>query len=145
QSGYHNVPKVNGFDQQFGAKYRSADVQFDAAKHEFSLNIGNAYPSQAQIDHWTRSYRLEGNTLYINDRFTLGASIEPQEVHFLTWTNADKATPGEVLMVKYEKRMKLVYSSNRFKVKTEVVELTDCRLSNVWGSEIRRLILKEKK
>src|SRR3546814_872657 len=108
QSGYHNVPKVNGFEQLFGAKYRSADVQFDASNHEFSLNIGNAYPSQAQIDHWTRSYRLDGNTLHINDRFTLKDAIEPQEVHFLTWAKPYTATPGEVLLVKDGKRMKLV-------------------------------------
>ncbi|WP_262245112.1 heparinase II/III-family protein [Parapedobacter soli] len=145
QSGYHNVPKVNGFEQQFGAKYRSADVKFNDSKHEFSLNIGNAYPSQAKIDHWTRSYRLDGGTLYISDRFTLDEAIEPQEVHFLTWAKPDTATPGEVLLVKDGQRMKLVYPSNSFTVETEAIELTDRRLSNVWGGEIHRLILKEKK
>src|SRR5690606_32911653 len=145
QSGYHNVPKVNGFDQQFGSKYRSTDVQFDANKQEFALDIGNAYPAQAQIDRWTRSYRLEGSTLHINDRFKLDATIEPHEIHFLTWAEPDTATPGEVLLAKDGKQMKLVYPSSTFTAAYEVIELTDKRLSNVWGSEIYRIVLKERK
>lgn len=145
QSGYHNVPKVNGFEQQFGAKYRSKDVLFDPSRHEFSLNIANAYPADAHINDWIRSYRLDGSTLYIDDKFTLAETIEPQQIHFLTWAKPETGTPGEVLFVKDGKRMKLTYPGNLFTTETEVIELTDKRLSNVWGEEIYRLILKEKK
>src|SRR5690606_3525039 len=104
QSGFHNVPKVNGFEQQAGAKYHSANVRFDVAKQELSLNIAHAYPSEAQIRNWTRRYRVEGNTLSIGDTFGLGEALAPQEVHFLTWAKPDMSTPGEVVLVKDGKR-----------------------------------------
>ncbi|MGV3761195.1 heparinase II/III domain-containing protein [Parapedobacter sp.] len=144
QSGFHNVPKVNGFEQKPGARYRSADVRFDGSKQELSLNVANAYPSDAQIDNWMRTYRLEGRTLHINDKFAVNETLAPQEMHFLTWAEPDIATPGEVLLANAGKRVRLTYPADRFTAATETVELNDQRLSSVWGKEIHLLILKEK-
>jgi len=145
QSGYHNLPKVNGFDQQFGKNYRSKDVKFDESKQEFSLDIANAYPADAGIKQWRRSFRLDGQSLLVKDQYQLNDLVKPNEVHFLTWAKPDVTKAGEVMLEKDGKQMKLFYSSDSFTAHVEEIALSDRRLSNVWGEQIYRLILKDKK
>ncbi|WP_425476307.1 hypothetical protein [Paraflavitalea speifideaquila] len=37
QSNYHNLPLINGVPQQFGARYRSANVLFDPKRTSSAL------------------------------------------------------------------------------------------------------------
>ena len=145
QSSYHNLPKVNGFDQQFGNDYRSKNVTFDQSKKEFSLDIANAYPAAAGIKKWKRDYRLDGRTLLISDEYQLQKAAKPNEINFLTWAKPDVSKAGEVMLEKNGRKVRLIYSPRFFTVQTEEIPLPDPRLSSVWGEQIYRLILKDKK
>lgn len=145
QSQYHNLPMINGVAQSFGREYRASDVVFDPKKSLFSLNLTNAYPENAAIDKWQRSYLLEQNgALVIQDKFKLKQANSANQVNFLTWAKPDVSAPGSVLLEKEGSSIKLTYDARQFTPVVEKVTLSDSRLSRVWGTEIYRLSLNAK-
>ncbi|MFT3901733.1 MAG: heparinase II/III family protein [Niabella sp.] len=143
QSDYHNLPVINGFSQQAGARYKSKDATFNAGKQTFSLDIAGAYPAGA-CQRWVRSYALKDKALVITDDFKLDKNAGANIVHFMTWAEPDISQPGRVVLKKNGKQAVLKYDGATFSPSVEVVPLTDSRLSNVWGDKIYRLALKAK-
>ena len=105
QSNYHNLPMINGVPQSFGSQYKATDVRFNPKQMLFSANIASAYPAEAQVKKWVRSYKLGKKSLEIKDAFTLqSAEAGKTSIHFLTWGKVDISQPGKVLLeVKGEK------------------------------------------
>ncbi len=93
QSNYHNLPLINGVPQRYGKNYKATDVK--ASKNNFSANIASAYPKEANVKTWTRSYRLDGKQVRINDSFELTETTAPNIVNFMTWGEIDTATAGK--------------------------------------------------
>ncbi len=146
QSNYHNVPMINGKPQAFGSQYRSRAVEFDPAKQRFSLDIAGAYPENVAVQAWNRSYQLgKDGTLKINDDYVLKETQAPNQLNFLVWQKPDVSQAGRVTMLVKEKSVSLTYDARRFVATMEAVPLTDRRLSNVWGSEIYRVTLTDRK
>lgn len=145
QSNYHNLPMINGVPQAFGSKYKATEVKANQKSQSFSLNIATAYPEEAKVEKWIRSYRLAGNSLKVQDNFTLTETKVPNQVNFLTWGKVDVSQPGVVNIEVQGQKLQLKYDKNQFDIRQETVKLTDPRLSNVWGAEIYRLSLTAKK
>lgn len=145
QSNYHNLPLINGVPQKYGAKYKATDVVFNPKKKSFSANIALAYPEEAGVKKWIRSYTLAKDALKIEDSFDLNNASKPNQINFLTWGKADISTPGEVLITVNNEKVRLLYDKNTFTPTLETITLDDTRLSNVWGKEIYRLSLDAKK
>ena len=146
QSNYHNLPMINGVAQAPGAQYRSRNVQFDRTKSLFSLDLAGAYPEDAAVKKWQRSYRLVSKGgLMIEDEFRLGETKKPNQLNFMTWSKPDITIPGIVILEKDSIRLKFVYDSNQFKAATETIPLRDRKLSGVWGKQIYRLSLNAQK
>ena len=144
QGDYHNLPMINGVSQKFGTEYRSSEVKFDSKRMVFSANIAGAYPEEAGVKTWIRSYTLGKNELKVTDKFELNKTTDPNVLNFLTWGEVKIDEAGTVgIHVKGEKAQ-LVYDKNRFEVSMETITLDDPRLSNVWGKEIYRISLKAK-
>lgn len=144
QSNYHNLPMINGVAQQNGRNYKATQVKFDSKKKMFSADIATAYPESAKVKSWTRSYVLKGDKLQINDTFELGETIEKNIVHFMTWGDVDSSVPGKVIISVNGQRALLTYNPAQFDIALEAIPLTDKRLSDVWGKQIYRIILKAK-
>ncbi len=146
QSNYHNLPMINGVAEKDGAKYHSQNVSFDNAKSSFSLDLAGAYPEEAAVEKWQRSYRLEpkGGLLF-QDEFKLKKTLKPNQLNFLTWGKPDTSVSGVVTLEKDGAKIKLSYDAAQFNPTVETVTLTDKRLSNVWGNQIYRLSLNAKK
>lgn len=85
QSNYHNLPMINGVPQQFGSQYKAEDVRFDPKRTSFSADLAAAYPAEAGVEKWIRSYQLGKNSLKIEDSFSLNKADRPNQVNFLTW------------------------------------------------------------
>lgn len=141
RSDYHNLPLINGVAQKFGPGFKSKEVSFNAGKKRFSLDISGAYPEEAKVKKWMRSYTLGNNGLKIEDNFSLKESVAPNQVNFLTWGEVDTSEAGKVKVSVNGETAVLSYDKNAFDVEKETVELDDPRLSNVWGSEIYRISL----
>ncbi len=143
QSAWHNVPTINGVMQHQGADYKAADTK--ASKGKFSVEIAGAYPEDAKVKSWIRSYDLKGKELKINDSFELAETLAPNVVNFLTWGDVDTSHKGRVIMDANGRKAELHYDASRFEVEVDNKELDDPKLSNVWGNSIKRLRFTDKK
>lgn len=144
QSNYHNLPMINGIAEKDGSRYQAKDVKANGKKFSFSLDISGAYPAEAAVNRWIRSYQLKKNSLLISDQFSLRETKAPAQVNFLTWGKVDVATPGIVGIQVKDKVVQLSYDPHAFTASIEPIELTDKSLSNVWGNKIYRVSLNAK-
>lgn len=138
QSDYHNLPMINGIPQKHGRKYKATDIK--ATAKEFSVNLATAYPQEAEVTEWIRSYSLRRNRLTIKDRFSLASVKAPNQINFLTWGEVGiEEKEGIVTICINDVKVKLQFNNKLFDVNKEKIVLTDSRLANVWGKQIYRL------
>lgn len=141
QSDYHNLPMINGIPQKFGQQYKAANTTCSEKKHTFSTDIAGAYPAEAKVKSWIRSYTLDGRKLTIADNYVLSEVLASNQINFLTWGKVTFPSTGKVSIEVKGQKVELNYPS-QFKAELETVKLDDPRLSNVWGKEIYRITLK---
>lgn len=144
RSLYHNLPTINGVEQRNGKDYKSSQLKVDGKNKSLSLNIADAYPVDAAIENWTRSYQLKNNGLVIRDKFKLNKALKANEVNFMIQYEPI-LTPGKITIKQADEILYMNYDAKQFDVFVESVPLDDIRLSKVWGHEIFRLILRDKK
>lgn len=144
QSNYHNLPLINGVSQSFGADFKATDVCFDPKRLSFSANLATAYPAEAHVDKWIRSYRLGKNELKIEDSFVLSNADRPNQINFLTWGNVDVSESGIVKVEVKGEQVRMNYDARLFTATVKSIRLDDPRLSKVWGEEIYRVSLNAK-
>lgn len=142
QSNYHNLPMINGVPQKYGRKFKANDAK--ASKNSFSVEIASAYPDEAAVESWVRSYKFSKNSLTISDDFKLSESKSPNVINFMTWGDVDIQNDGVVFITIDGVKAKLNYDSDLFELKKETVEISDKRLSDVWGNKIYRLSFTSK-
>ena len=142
QSNYHNLPMINGVPQKYGRKFKANDAK--ASKNSFSVEIASAYPDEAAVESWVRSYKFGKNSLTISDDFRLSESKSPNVINFMTWGDVDIQNDGVVFITIDGVKAKLNYDSDLFGLKKETVEISDKRLSDVWGDKIYRLSFRSK-
>ena len=142
QSNYHNLPMINGIPQRFGQEYKATNVVCKEKQRFFSADISTAYPEEAAVNSWIRSYKLENKRLVITDKFSLKETRAANQVNFLVWGDIDISKAGKVIVKVGEEQATLEYPAN-FKATLETIELPDTRLSNVWGKQIYRIVLTD--
>lgn len=145
QSNYHNLPLINGTAQMPGPEYKAIQTRFNPARMSFSTDISQAYPKEAAVRKWVRSYTLSKGVLKIEDTFALDKADKPNEVNFLTCGKVDMTVPGVADVDVNGVKVRLAYDKKLFTPAIETVSLDDPRLSGVWGKEIYRLTLKANK
>lgn len=142
QSNYHNLPMINGVPQRFGQEYKATNVVCKEKQRFFSADISTAYPEEAAVNSWTRSYKLENKRLVITDKFSLKEIKAANQVNFLVWGDIDISKAGKISIKVDDEHATLEYPKN-FKATLETIELPDTRLSNVWGKQIYRIVLTD--
>lgn len=142
QSDYHNLPMINGIPEKYGTNFKASDVK--ASKDGFSANIATAYPEEAKAKTWIRTYKVNGKKLRIQDSFELHEVVNPNVINFMTWGKVNSAEKGKVAIQVGEVKAFLQYDPDKFELAIEPKELTDTRLSKVWGKVIYRLSFKAK-
>ncbi len=141
QSNYHNLPQINGFQQVNGAKYKSKNVSFNPTSKEFKLELAGAYPEEAKIKSWVRTYQLKDQELHINDKFDIENPQHENNIHFLV-ASIPVLEQGKVLL--QNGAHAISYDSKLFESTYEEIVQDDQRLSNVWGPKLYRLTFKAK-
>lgn len=141
QSNYHNLPMINGTPQNFGGEYKASGANFSPSSMTYSANIATAYPKEAEVSSWVRSCVLKKGEVVVKDVFTLKSAKKYNQVNFLTWGDVDISRPGVVIISVQGQKASLQYEKDKFEIHKETVKLTDPRLSNVWGSEVYRVVL----
>jgi hypothetical protein len=59
QSGYHNLPTINGVEQKPGIEYQARCAEYDEASGRLTLDLQAAYPAEAGIERYLRSAWIE--------------------------------------------------------------------------------------
>lgn len=142
QSNYHNLPMINGVSQKNGRKYKASEVK--ASKNGFSANIATAYPKEAKVKKWIRSYTIKGKQVRIDDSFELEEAVAPNIVNFMTWGEIDCLEKGKVNIKQKDVEAELCYDADKFELNVEAKTLEDAPLVKVWRNTIYRLSFKAK-
>ena len=142
QSNYHNLPMINGVPEKYGKKYKATEVK--AGKNSFEANIATAYPEEAKVKRWIRSYHVKGKQARINDSFELEEATAPNIVNFMTWGEIDHSEKGKIIIHVNNVKAALLYDAALFELTVEPKKLDDIRLSKIWGNTIYRLSFKAK-
>lgn len=147
QSEYHNLPVINGYGQQDGGKYRSRNVRYadNGRTMSFSLDMAGAYPSEAGCRSWVRDYRFDRQkgTVTLTDRYDLTEVKGAIELNFLTCGTV-RLDRGIGISVGSRTLRLVPDDASRYEITSTPVELTDPRLSNIWGDRLTRLTLRVK-
>ena len=136
QSGYHNLPQINGIDQHEGKEYRAQDVVY--MPDALTMDIAGAYPSSAAVNHWVREARLiRGKYVEIKEDYELKQYVGPTKIMFIT-TTRPTLSKGKIIIDNYELRYNKRQLSATFE---DISDKLDTLLQETWGKEMYRIVL----
>ncbi|MDP4680155.1 MAG: heparinase II/III-family protein [Cyclobacteriaceae bacterium] len=146
QSGYHNLPKINGVDQMQGREFKAKNSTFyaDAKKAVFSTDIAGAYTEEANVKMWKRSYTLErGKKFRIQDSYQLSKIAEdPSSLNLITYCKVSELNTGTLRLKGDGFSLDLKYNSKAVTPKIEFTEVTDDGLKRYWPNGITRIVFE---
>jgi hypothetical protein len=147
QSGFHNVPVINGFDQKDGAAFKAKNSTFTANPKSatFSTDIAGSYPADAKVKSWIRSYTLNrGRNFIVNDKFEL-SEVKAGTVtsaNFITSCKVTEVKPGLLRLEGDGFAINMSYSPKVVKPVIEFREITDRSLKRYWPDGATRIKLE---
>ena len=144
QSDYHNLPKINGVSQKDGAKYKAKNTRFDETTLTFSTDISGAYPKEANVAAWERSYSLGAERVIIKDEYLLKEASEGTTINFMLPKKPDISRDGIAVLKSDGGDVKMKYDKSQFSASVETVKISDIAISRVWGKELYRLSFSRK-
>jgi len=146
QSGYHNLPVINGTDQMQGANYKAKNSTFTASPKSatFKTEIAGAYPEGAKVKSWVRSYTLNrGKSFVISDKYELSAVTDAiTSSNLITYCKVTQVKPG---LLKFEGdgfMLNMTYNSRIVTPRIEFIEITDRSLKRYWPNGVTRIRLE---
>jgi len=154
QSGYHNLPTLNGVDQEPGKEHCAKAVcltggepfysSCQASGIRFSLDIAGAYPDSAKLNSYKRDFVFcPDRYLEITDTYSFKECTTPLILNLLCYEKpkiaGNKAElSGKVIME---------FDSGAFSAEIEEIKLTDPKIRNDWQKDYLyrlRLVRKDK-
>lgn len=147
QSGYHNLPVINGVMQSPGEESRAKVASFRASRDRvsFSADIAVAYPEEAGVAEWVRTYCLQrGVRFTVTDRYSLTRASATSAVVFMTPLPPSRRGGAVELS---GRTFKLILSPfpSQADCRIEEVCLEDPKLRRVWGEMLYRIVYEVRK
>ncbi len=147
QSGYHNLPMINGHTQPAGGRYAAKDVRYQAddASAQLEMDIASSYPPEAGVVSWVRSVRLaRGSCVEVSDSFQLAEPTESIVLSLMTPCEVSNVQPGELRLrdVDTGRSVRVEHEPARLAVEVETIELDDLKLREMWGPRLHRILLR---
>jgi hypothetical protein len=149
QSGFHNLPTINGVDQKAGRQFSAKNVSYYKSNScvHIEMDIAQAYPKAAGAQSWNRIVRFNRRKdVAVVDSYTLK---EPSKNIIENFVIAGKVTdtgPGKLILNDREEdiRMLLEYDSSKLSAEIEPIQIKDSKLRQIWGDYLYRIRLKTK-
>jgi len=145
QSGYHNLPVINGTDQMQGENYKAKNSTFSTGKKSatFTTEIAGAYTEGAKVKSWIRSYTLNrGKNFIISDRYELNELTDAvTSSNLITCCKVTQVKSG---LLKFEGDgfiLNMSYNPKVLKPEIEFIEVTDRSLKSYWPEGVTRVKL----
>jgi len=147
-SDYHNLPSINGVKQKNGRDYKAKDVTYRQGKEsiEFSLDIAGAYPEEAAITSWKRTFLFNrAQSVELVDEYCLGAYKQPVILHMMS-AREPQIESGGVMHFgpREENSLTLTFPPGKFRCEVDIIDLKDEKLKKVWGDTLYRINLISK-
>jgi len=146
QSGYHNLPVINGIEEKDGAAFKAKNSTFAANEKEatFSTDIAGAYPKDAKVKSWVRSYTLNRDKSFIiTDKYELDLRTNSSTTsNLMTSCKVTLVSDG---ILKFEGdgfSLKMTYNQKVVKPKIEPIEVSDATLKRYWPKGVTRVVLE---
>ena len=136
QSGYHNLPQVNGVDEKDGKSFAAKFVSHKPGM--LCLDIAGAYPKEAGIQSWKRTLKATKQAIEIIEDYTLEDYRQPSRLMLMTTTEPVTDKAGVIVLGGH----RIVYDPKVLSVKVEPLsDRLDPLLQRVWGRQMYRLVL----
>jgi hypothetical protein len=145
RSNYHNVPTINGVEQHVGKEYAARNVKFVAnpKQLQYSLDIAKAYPKEAGVDYWNRTYTLKkGKYLSMKDNYKLDSVKGENYLNFLTCCKASSPKTGVVYLTTDSVTVEVIFNAKALTPIIEEFETNDKTVETSWGKRLTRLRFK---
>lgn len=146
QSGYHNLPVINGTDQKEGEAFRARNSSYtsNARSAAFATDIAEAYPEGAKVLSWVRTYTLNrGRSFVISDKYELKeVTGAPTTSNLMTYCRVTLVKPG---LLKFEGdgfTLNMAYNQKVLTPEIEYIEISDRTLKRYWPNGVTRVKLK---
>ena len=135
QSGYHNLPTLDGQDECAGADYRAVDVEtsFGAENASISMELAYAYPPSDGSSYYRRTVTLDKTA----GRVLLTDKTDFQNV-ILNFIVCEKPEIEGNSLKLPDSRMEF---SGASLLTVETLPITDARLQTAWKSDLYRVRL----
>ncbi len=144
QSQYHNLPKINGIDQMNGRQYETKNTSFssDPEAVVFTTDIAGAYPQEAMVDQWVRSYRLDrGQKFTISDEYILSKiGDDPTTLNFVTSCQVSEVDSGLLKLAGEGFNLQMTYDEQSIAPVIEFNEVRDSKLKQYWPNGVTRIV-----
>lgn len=136
QSGYHNLPLINGQGQRDGQQYGARVVK--QQKDMLALDLAGAYPKEAAVRKWLRQVKVKKNgEVSVTEDYELEDCQAPTQLMFMT-TTEPVCGQGYVSIGSH----RLSYDSRQLAAATEDVgSRLDPILRDIWGEKMYRIVL----
>ena len=129
QSGYHNLPQINGIDQKDGKDYAAKVVRHKEG--QLTLELAGAYPKDAAVKSWQRTVTAMKSGLSVTEDYELRDFIAPTRLVFMA------LTPDALQHIHYD--------ANQLSATFEdISDKLDPLLQHMWGPKMYRIILTVK-
>ena len=135
QSDYHNLPRINGYSQRDGKQYKSRVISHKTG--QLTLDIGGAYPHEAQIKHWYRTVRVKrGKQVEVTEDFTLQSYLAPTQLMLITPVEPQLTKAGIITLGHHT----LSYDDKQLTPAVEdLTPMLDPVLQQMWGQHLYRI------
>lgn len=148
QSQYHNLPKINGADQLPGKEFRAINTSFKntASKAVFTTDIAPAYPEEAKVGKWERTYILQkGRSFEIIDNYQLREQTGlGTSLNLMTCCSVVSEKPGLLILKNEEGSFKLEYNPVQLESFVEQIPIADNKLKGYWPDGLVRIVFQVK-
>lgn len=128
-SPYHNIPLVNGIEQEPVGSARASNVLFKTSPSltTFTMDLDKAYPAKAGIKIWNRNISVDHqkNTIHVKDSYELTDNPKLTQT-FMTVCDTDIDMPGKIIFTtEKNQKVQLTYDAADWKVTKEKMALTE--------------------
>lgn len=146
QSAYHNVPVINGHQQSPGPEFaaRNARASLSVNHAELTLEIAGAWPDDAGVERWERTFLLERGenaAVIIEDDWALQHASNSLALVLMAAGAVDLLAPGTLRLTGPERPLTIDYDASLWIPALERIDVDDSRLTPVWGAFVSRILL----
>jgi len=127
-SAFHNLPTINGFQEQEGLAYGASGVshRMDRRGARLTMDIAGAYPAGAGINVWRRSILAEkSGRITITDSCRADSLFRSLTQSFMTVGDVDITVPGLIVFTTGQgRKVELHYDARVWRGQKEEIPLT---------------------